>query len=103
MTERVFQASQSLFTFRQTRLTRVLTHRAAEQRCQRPAHPACVGAGEIGAGDQRVGSQRAALIGPQRRTLPFGRPAVGGVQPGARHIDFDPARTFPVSDRVRLP
>ena len=62
---------------------------AAEQGRQRAAHPARVGAGEIGARDQRVGGQRAPLIGPQRLALPFRRLALGGVQPGARHRDLD--------------
>jgi hypothetical protein len=51
---------------------------------------------------QRVGCQRAALIGPQRLALPFGRPALGGIQPGARHLDLDRSeracqRSFPTS------
>ena len=44
---------------------RVLADRAAEQRRQSAAHPARVGAGQIAAGDQRVGGQRAALVGAQ--------------------------------------
>ena len=68
---------------------RVLADRSAEQGRQRSAHPARVGAGEIAAGDQRVGGQRAALIGPQRLALPFRRLALGGVQSGARHRDLD--------------
>ena len=70
---------------------RVLAHRAAEQRRERPAYPARVGAGEIAARDQRVGGQRAPLVGPQRLALPLRRLAVGGVQPGARHRDLDRA------------
>ncbi len=38
----------------------VLSDRPAEQGCECPADPARVGAGQIGAGDQRVGSERAA-------------------------------------------
>ena len=67
---------------------RVLADRAAEQGAERPAHPARIGAGEVGAGDQRVGGERAALIGPQRLALPLRRLAIGGVQPGARHRDL---------------
>ena len=70
---------------------RVLADRAAEQGCERAADPARVGAGEIGAGDQRVGSKRAPLVGPQRLALPLRRLAVGGVEPGARDRDLDPA------------
>jgi hypothetical protein len=36
-----------------------------------PAHPARIGAGEVGTGNQRVGDQRAALIGPQRLAPPL--------------------------------
>src|SRR5438552_612110 len=67
----------------------VLADRPAEQRCERPAHAARVGAGEVCARNQRVGCQRAPLIGPQRLALPFARPALGSVQPGARHRDLD--------------
>ena len=70
---------------------RVLAHRAAEQRRERPAYPPCVGAGEIAARDQRVGGKRAPLVSPQRLALPLRRLAVGGVQPGARHRDLDRA------------
>ena len=68
---------------------RVLADRAAEQRRERPAHPARVGAGEVHARDQRIGRQRATLIGPQRLALPFRRLARGSVQPRAWHLDLD--------------
>ena len=74
---------------------RVLAHRAAKQGAKRAAYPARIGAGQIGARDQRVGSERAALIGPQCLALPFRRLAVGSVQPGARHVDLDLAEAFP--------
>jgi hypothetical protein len=48
------QASQSVFTFRQMRLTASLPTAPLEQRRQRPAHPPGIGAGEIGPGDQRL-------------------------------------------------
>jgi hypothetical protein len=85
--ERAFQASQSLFTLRQVR--RVLADRAAEQGGKRTAHTTRIGAGEVAARDQRIGCQRAALIGPQRPALPFGRLALEGVQSSARHVDLD--------------
>ena len=53
-----------------------LLTRAAEQRRQRAPHPPRIGAGEIGACDQRIGGERAALIGPQRLAVPFGGPAI---------------------------
>src|SRR5947207_15154792 len=56
---------------------------------ERPAHAARVGAGEVGACDQRIGRQRAPLIGPQRLALPFARLALGSVQPRPRHFDLD--------------
>src|SRR5215469_7278060 len=79
--ERAFQASQSFFTLRHTRLTvslptapanRVLSARRTLAR-------------QVAAGDQRVGGQRAALIGTQRLALPLGGLAVGCVEPRARH------------------
>ena len=60
---------------------------SAGQRRQRA--PPCIGAGEIGARDQRVGGKRAPLIGPQRVALPFRRPALGPGQLGARHRNLD--------------
>src|SRR5712671_4494430 len=44
----------------------VLAYRTAEQRREYTAHPARVGARQVGAGDQRIGSPRAPLIGRQR-------------------------------------
>ncbi len=65
--ERAFQASQSPFTLRQTRLTVSPelegAHSAAKQGGQRPADPPRVGSGEIGRGNQRISRLRAALIG----------------------------------------
>src|SRR5437867_6774168 len=61
--ERAFQASQSPLTLRQTPADRIFARGAAEEGRQRPADPARVGSGEIGRGDQRVGSAGAPLIG----------------------------------------
>ena len=55
--ERPFQASQSAFTLRHTRLT---ADRTAEQRRECSADPARVGAGEVCTCNQRIGGQRAA-------------------------------------------
>ena len=73
--ERAFQASQSVFTLRHTRLTMSLPTRP-RKRPRGPAYPPCVGAGEIRAGDQSIGGNRAPLVGPQRLALPLRRLAV---------------------------
>src|SRR5205814_210698 len=86
--ERAFHASQSLFTLRQTRLTVSLPTAPPNRAPKRAAHPAGIGAGKVDACDQRVGNKRAPLIGPQRLALPLRRPAIGSVQPGARHLDL---------------
>jgi hypothetical protein len=39
-------------------------------------------------GNQRVGDQRTPLVSSQRLALPLRRLAIGSVQPGARHLDF---------------
>src|SRR5258708_10276902 len=87
--ERVFHASQSFFTLRQVRLTVSLptappNRAASARRTRRVLVPS-----QIGARDQRVGGQRAALISPQRLALPLRRLALRGVQSGARHRDLD--------------
>ena len=74
---------------------RVLANGAAEKGTQGAAYAAGVGAGEVAAGDQRVGGQRAALVGSQRLALPLRCLAVGGVQPRARHPRSPSARMFP--------
>jgi hypothetical protein len=38
----------------------------------------------------------------QRPALPFGRPALGGVQPGARHLDHDSTSGNPHATRLTL-
>src|SRR5271167_5183505 len=68
---------------------RVLADSTAKQGGERTAHPARVGASQIGARDQRVGGQRAALISPQCPALPIRRLALQGVQSGTRHRDLD--------------
>jgi hypothetical protein len=85
---RAFQASQSLFDLAPDPAHDVLAHGPAEQRNQSAPHPPRIGAGEVGAGNQRIGGERATLIGPQRLAVPFGGPAIGSLQPGARYGDL---------------
>jgi hypothetical protein len=66
----------------------VLAHGATEQRRKSTPHPARVGAREIGARDQRIGCERAALISSQRLAVPFGGVAIGRLQPSPRHGDL---------------
>ena len=66
---------------------RVLPNGAAEQGRERPAHPARVGPGKIGASDQRVGLFRAPLIGRKGHVLPLDRFALRCVQAGSRDTD----------------
>ena len=54
-----------------------ITDRPAEQRGERSAYPARIGAGWIVARDQGVSGQCAALIGSERLALPFRRLALG--------------------------
>src|SRR6266540_1070420 len=68
---------------------RILAHGAAEQRLQGAAHPARVGAGQVGAGNQRIGRQRAALVGPQHLAVPLRGFAAWSVQPRAWYFDLD--------------
>ena len=68
---------------------RVLAHRTAKQGGERTAHPARVGARQIGARDQCVGGQGAALISPQRLALPLRRLALRGIQSGTWNRDLD--------------
>jgi hypothetical protein len=65
-----------------------LADRPAEQGRERPPHPACVDAGQVGAGDHRVGSERPALIGPQRLAFPLGSFAVRAGKPGTGNGDL---------------
>ena len=95
--ERLFHASQSLFTLRPGPTHRVLANRSAEQRRQRAPHPPRIGAGQIAARDQRIGGKRTPLIGSQRPALPFRGLAFGVVKPGPRHRDLDR------SERARQP
>ena len=66
----------------------VLAHRAPEQRGQRALHPARVGAGQVGAGDQRLDLPGQPGVARQRGAAPLPRAAVLGPQPGARHGDL---------------
>ena len=66
----------------------VLAHRAPEQRAQRAPDPARVGAGQVGAGDQRLHLPRHPGVAGQHGAAPFPRGAVPGVQPGPRHGDL---------------
>src|SRR6202043_2595166 len=66
---------------------RVLPHGAAKQSRKRPAHPARVGPGKIGAGDQRVGLFCAALISRNGRVFPLDRLALRCFQTGSRDAD----------------
>jgi hypothetical protein len=66
----------------------VLADALGEHRRQRPAHPARVGAGQIGRRDQRVGSERAALVGAKPSALPLARCAVLAVEAGPGHRDL---------------
>ncbi len=86
--ERALQKSQSLLILRQTRLTMSLLTAPRNRRCQSAPHPARIGAPQVGAGDQRVGSERAALISSQRLAVPLGSPPFGSLQPSARHGDL---------------
>src|SRR6516164_7234552 len=111
--ERAFQASQSAFTFRHTRLTVSLliappnTAASARRTRRPPTQPhsrivverpirridgAAVGAGKIGAGDQRIGPLGSPLVSPQCRAFPLGCLALRSVKPGARHRDLYPAK-----------
>src|SRR5258707_12219863 len=98
--EREFQASQSPFTLRQTRLTVSLPTSPPNTLRTCAAHAARIGAGQIHPGDQRVGSQRAALIFPQRLALHFRRQDDGMEEPCAAISVFP---YVPVSVRTRLP
>jgi len=86
--ERAFQLSQSLFTFRHTRLTVSFSHAAGERRAQRTADTSRVGAREVAAGDQRVGRQRASLVSPECLAPPLGGRAIRLLQPRARHREL---------------
>lgn len=65
---------------------------AAEQRPERPAHPPGVGAGEIGGGDQRLGTPGQPLIGRDSPVVPFRGPAVRPGQARPRHRYADRAK-----------
>ena len=84
--DRTFQASQSPFTLRQVRLTTSLPTGPANTG-QRPPHPAGVGSGKIGPGDQSIGGLGAALVGAKRGAFSFARLAVRACQSSARHGD----------------
>src|SRR5512143_2049910 len=60
-----------------------------EQRRERPADPAGVGAGEIGSGDQRLHLPGHAGISGQHLALPLASPPVRTTDPRPRHCDLD--------------
>src|SRR5436190_8874660 len=76
---------------------RALLHCTAKQRTQRTAYTARVGAGEIAAGNQCVGGQRAALVGSQRLALPLG----SGVFNRARGTAISTLPNVPSNERDR--
>ena len=89
---------------------RVLTDRTPEQRSERTPHAAGVGAGKIAAGDQRVGRERATLIGSQRVAFPLGGLAFRSIEPSAGHLELQlpegpqqraRAMAVPVTSNVR--
>src|SRR5271157_2916276 len=81
---------------------RILAHRTAKQGGERTAHPARVGASQIGARDQCVGGQRAALIA--RNAWLFHSVVLPSrVFSRARGTAISTGPKVPVSDRVRLP
>ena len=61
-----------------------------------------IGAGQIGARDQRIGGERAALVGPQRLAAPLRRLTVRPSR-RARGNVIGVRPNVPVSARVRLP
>src|SRR6516165_5310897 len=81
---------------------RILADRTAKDRGERPAHPARVGSGQIGARDQRIGLLGSPLIGPQRRALPLGCPA-SVASSLARGTAISTRPKVPSSDRNRWP
>src|SRR6516164_4389791 len=66
----------------------IFSDRTAKDGSERPAHSTAVGAGKIGACDQRIGSPGSPLVSPQRRALPFRGPARSGVEPSPRYRDL---------------
>ena len=56
--ERAFQLCQSACTLRHTRLTTSLPTAPSNNAPKRAAHPPRIGAGKVGAGNQRVGKAR---------------------------------------------
>src|SRR5512144_2011365 len=68
---------------------RVLADRPLEQRRQRPAHPAAIGAGEVGAGDRRFHLLGHPGIARQRAALPLAGLAVSTTDARPRHRDLD--------------
>jgi hypothetical protein len=81
--ERAFHAFQWLFTLRQTRLTVSLPTAPPKQGT---AHAARLGTGEVSAGNQRVGNECVALIGPQTLDSSTPRSCRQEYSAGARRI-----------------
>ena len=90
---RAFQASQSAFIFRDTRLTVSLLTGPTEHRGERPTHPTAVSASKTGACNQPIGPPGSPLVSPQRPALPLARLALRGVVTGARPGDLHPTES----------
>ena len=104
---RFCQASQAERVRCHARLTMSLPTLAGEQAAQRTAHPAGVHPGEIGLGDQSLGTMAEPLVGRQERALPFTL-SRSIVQPGARHRQLQRAEgrdqlAWPTAMAVPLP
>jgi hypothetical protein len=71
---------------------RVLRHCTPEQRSQNPPYPARVGAGQVGACDQRLHLFRHPRVAWQRLAVPLLARPTGFDQPGAWHADRHEAK-----------
>ena len=89
------QASQSVRTLRQVRLTTSLPTAPGEQRGQRALDPARVGPGQVSARDQRLHLPGHPGVAGQSGAAPFLRAAALGRHPRARHADLDRAKLNP--------
>ena len=85
---RLFQASQSVLTFRQTLLTTSLPAAPANKAASARRTRRGLVKAKISPGDQRVGLPGAPLVSPRRFALPFRRVAVFTDDPGTRDGDL---------------